>query len=151
MVDRPPPESLSQPPTNLTFLLAVAGSAARRRVDAGLAHLGLGTKTLALLAHLNAEPGLSYSELARRSGVTVQTMTSSLKVMERDGLVAPIAPLRAGRRAELELTAHGADTLKAALDVVDEVSNDWLPLDAQEKATFASLIARVARAAAGRD
>ncbi|MDQ2707033.1 MAG: MarR family transcriptional regulator [Actinomycetota bacterium] len=42
-----------------------------------------------LLGHLAGEPGLSYSELGRRAGVTAQSMQATLRQLEERGAAAP--------------------------------------------------------------
>ncbi|MFG1813444.1 MarR family winged helix-turn-helix transcriptional regulator [Kribbella sp. NPDC049174] len=139
----------SQPPAmlgNLTFLLAMAGGSARVRVEEVLSAFGIGMRGLGILAHIAAEPDLSYSALARRSNVTVQTMTASIKALQTSGHIAPRNPTQAGRAARLLLTPHGQQTLAAVDQSIAAVSDSWLPLDADERRTLASLLGKVVRA-----
>jgi DNA-binding MarR family transcriptional regulator len=131
---------------NLTFVLAMAGGSARVRVEEVLSAFGLGMRGLGILAHLAVEPDLSYSALARRSNVTVQTMTASIKSLQAGGFIAPRDPTRAGRAARLLLTAQGQQTLAAVDEAVAAMSDDWLPLDAGERELLAGLLAKVVRA-----
>ena len=98
------------------------------------------------MAHIAAEPDLSYSALARRSNVTVQTMTASIKALQTSGHIAPRDPTQAGRAARLLLTPHGRQTLAAADQSIAAMSDGWLPLDADERQTLASLLGKVVRA-----
>ncbi|ADB33064.1 transcriptional regulator, MarR family [Kribbella flavida DSM 17836] len=131
---------------NLTFALAMVGGSARARVDEVLSEYGIGIRGLGVLAHIAAEPDLSYSALARRSNVTVQTMTASIKTLQNGGFIAPRDPTRAGRAARLLLTPHGARTLAAVDEAVAGMSDTWLSLEAEERGTLAALLGKILRA-----
>jgi DNA-binding MarR family transcriptional regulator len=131
---------------NVTFLLAMAGGSARVRVEEVLSAFGIGMRGLGILAHLAVEPDLSYSALARRSNVTVQTMTASIKALQKSGHIAPRNPTQAGRAARLLLTPYGRDTLAAVDRSIAAMPDSWLPLDADERKTLASLLGKVVRA-----
>ncbi|WP_460662918.1 MarR family winged helix-turn-helix transcriptional regulator [Kribbella swartbergensis] len=135
---------------NLTFLLAMAGGSARVRVEEVLSAFGIGLRGLGILAHIAAEPDLSYSALARRSNVTVQTMTASIKALQNSGHIAPRDPTRAGRAARLLLTPYGEETLAAVDKSIAAMSDSWLPLDPEERKTLAALLGKVVRATAER-
>ncbi len=92
------------------------------------AHLGaqlrdfrLTTRKYGLLAHIDATPGISFSELARRSQITVQSAHSAVQTLVADGLVAD-ATAHAGAASDLRVTEHGTEVLReverrlAALD-----------------------------------
>jgi DNA-binding MarR family transcriptional regulator len=108
MPESPPPFS----PT--VTLLTIA-----RVWDAALADalkpLGLTTRKYGLLGHIRATPGISFSELARRSRVTVQSAHASIAAFEADGLVHD-ATARAGAASRLEVTAAGERLLAQAAE-----------------------------------
>lgn len=54
----------------------------RPEIDRDLANLGLAVHYLSVLDHLDREPGLSYSELARRDGLSTPSARSTLRVPE---------------------------------------------------------------------
>lgn len=78
-----------------------------------LRDLGLTTRKYGLLAHLEATPGISFSELARRSQITVQSAHTAVQTLVADGLVAD-ATKHAGAASDLRVTARGNEVLRAA-------------------------------------
>jgi DNA-binding MarR family transcriptional regulator len=99
------------PKPSPAFLLMGLGSTVRAEVEEGLRAIGLTLRHFSALGHLSSEPGLSYSELARRAGVTTQSMQATLQQLERDGTVIRRTPPGRGRTARLELTAEGTRLL----------------------------------------
>lgn len=91
------------------------------RLNAALRDLRLTTRKYGLLAHVRATPGISFSELARRSQITVQTAHTAVHALADDGLVAD-ANAHAGAPSALRVTDKGsralaeADARLAALD-----------------------------------
>jgi DNA-binding MarR family transcriptional regulator len=83
------------------------------RLGAELRDLGLTTRKYALLAHIEATPGISFSELARRSQITVQSAHTAVQTLVADGLVAD-ATKHAGSASDLRVTARGSDVLESA-------------------------------------
>ena len=125
-------------PPNAAFLLLVVGRLVRERVEAALSERGTSLRHLAALGHLKAGPGLSYSELARRAGVTVQSMQATLHQLESSGAVERRSPPGRGRLAQLHLTPAGVAVVASAEEAVDHVSEDLLaalPPDQHQQAT----------------
>lgn len=83
------------------------------RLDAELRGLGLTTRRYALLAHIRGTPGISFSELARRSQITVQSAHTAVRSLVDGGLVAD-ATAHAGAASVLRVTDAGARALDAA-------------------------------------
>jgi DNA-binding MarR family transcriptional regulator len=104
--DRPVP-----PPPSAAFLIMGLGRLVRDDVDEVLGGHGLSVRHLSALGHLSGEPGLSYSELGRRAGVTAQSMQATLRQLEDRGAVERRTAPGRGRTAELHVTAAGADLL----------------------------------------
>ena len=118
-----PPAAAGPPAPSVTFFLANVGRRAREAVDARLLEHGLGLQHLSALGHLHRQPGLSYSELARRAGVTVQSMQTTVGLLQRRGLVDPGPRTSQGRRAQLEVTGEGREVLatgQAAVRALDD-------------------------------
>jgi len=118
------PSEGSAPPLtgSLALLLVGAGRAAQRRIDAVLAPEGLTLRHVGALGHLAHEPDLSYSDLARRVGVTPQSMRATVQHLEVLGAVRRTLPGH-GHPARLEVTADGQRLLKrarAAVAALDE-------------------------------
>ena len=106
------PASPGLPPISPAFLAIGLGRILRTEVEAELARVGFSLRHLSALGHLAAQPGLSYSELARRGGVTVQSMQSTLRQLEGIKAVKRLTPSGRGRRAELQITSTGAALLE---------------------------------------
>ena len=84
--------------------------------------LGLTARKYGLLGHIRATPGISFSELARRSRVTVQSAHATIAGFEAAGLVRD-ATARAGAASSLQVTDKGQRLLAEAaqaLAVLDE-------------------------------
>lgn len=79
----------SPPPVSslLPFLLFGLGRVMERELEVRLADLGLALRTLGVLGHLAISGQRSYSDLARRADVTVQTMHATVRRMVADGLI----------------------------------------------------------------
>lgn len=82
-------------------------------LGAQLRDLGLTTRKYGLLAHIQATPGISFSELARRSQITVQSAHAAVQTLVADGLVAD-ATAHAGAASDLRVTERGSEVLRAA-------------------------------------
>lgn len=98
-------------------LIALIGVSAgwEAQLSAELRTLGISTRKFALLGHISAEPGISFSELARRSHITVQSAHAAVHTLVDDGLVAD-ATAQAGAASDLRVTEKGDGVLAAAQD-----------------------------------
>jgi DNA-binding MarR family transcriptional regulator len=83
------------------------------RLDRELRELGLTTRKYGLLAHIDATPGISFSELARRSRITVQSAHAAVRSLVDAELVTD-ANAHAGAASVLRVTDTGARVLAAA-------------------------------------
>jgi DNA-binding MarR family transcriptional regulator len=97
-----------------------------RRIEteltAELAPLELTVRKLGLLGHIAGVPGVSFSDLARMSGTTVQSVHTGVKALAQAGLVRD-RTARAGAASTIEVTAEGARLLaqaKSAVATVDD-------------------------------
>lgn len=93
-------------------MLAVA-AAWDARLTVGLREVGLSTRKYGLLAHIEATPGISFSELARRSQITVQTAHTAVHVLVDSGFVTD-ATAHAGAASDLRVTESGRQVLAVA-------------------------------------
>ncbi|PZU30178.1 MULTISPECIES: MarR family winged helix-turn-helix transcriptional regulator [unclassified Microbacterium] len=94
-----------------------------------LRDIGITTRKFGLLGHIYAEPGISFSELARRSHITVQSAHTAVRTLVDDGLVED-ATAHAGAASDLHVTPKGAKILRDArsrLFELDEVLAERLP------------------------
>ena len=95
------------PVFRLPLLLVGLGRVLARELDSELTAEGLSIRHLGTLGHLARDPGLSYSELARRAGVTVQSMHNTVRGLVERGAVRPGPDGVPGRAATLTVTAEG--------------------------------------------
>ena len=109
------------PPVSPAVALLAAGREVESRLGAALDRVGLSLRLFGVLGHLARQPGLSYTELARRARVTPQSAHATVAALIGAGAVAPAGSGR-GRRALLEVTPQGRELLAAghrALGAVD--------------------------------
>ncbi|MFI1854547.1 MarR family winged helix-turn-helix transcriptional regulator [Streptomyces sp. NPDC020480] len=104
-------------PTSTAFLLAALGRHVRSDVEHTLKPTDYTLRHLATLGHLRREPGLSYSELGRRAGITAQSAQATVRQLEeRGGAVERRTEAGRGRTAELHITEGGMRLLAAGQD-----------------------------------
>jgi DNA-binding MarR family transcriptional regulator len=99
------------------------GRQVREKTDAELRNQGLSLRHLSALGHLAHQPGLSYSELARRDGITAQSMQSTLLQLQEIGAVERLTAPGRGRTADLQVTESGLALLdrgRAVLRAADQ-------------------------------
>jgi DNA-binding MarR family transcriptional regulator len=109
-----------QPPFSPTIaLLAVARAWDDRLADA-LRPLGLTGRRYGLLGHVRGTPGISFSELARRSRITVQSVHAAVAGFVNAGLVDD-GTAHAGAASTLRVTAAGEELLVRASDAVADL------------------------------
>ncbi len=111
---------VTEPPeaTNTALLLMMLGRRIREQAETALRAEGLSMRQLSVLGHLAHQPGLSYSELARRDGITVQSMQSTLLQLEKAGAVERLTAPGRGRTADLQVTEAGLELLDRGREVL---------------------------------
>ncbi|MFE6400499.1 MarR family winged helix-turn-helix transcriptional regulator [Streptomyces alboflavus] len=109
-----------------TVMLVIAtGRRLQERLEARLVDMGLSLRLFGALGHISRDADLSYSDLARRAGVTSQSMRATVLMLEELGAVE--RNLRGqGHRARLELTERGRALLDRARGVVAELDEEFL-------------------------
>jgi DNA-binding MarR family transcriptional regulator len=116
---------MSEPPP---FSPTVALLTVSRVWDAAFADalkpLGLTTRKYGLLGHIRGSAGISFSELARRSRITVQSAHTAVAAFVEAGLVED-ATAHAGAASTLRVTAEGDALLNRAADVVAELDAEF--------------------------
>lgn len=110
------------PATSASILVLTLARRVETELNAALAGLDLTVGRLGVLGHISGVPGASFSELARMSGISVQSMHTAVKALVAAGLVRD-RTARAGAASTLELTPAGVRLLRAARQVVAEVDD----------------------------
>lgn len=106
------PES---PPFSPTVALLAVGRTWEAALAEALGEIGLTTRKYGLLGHIRRTEGISFSELARRSRITVQSAHTAVAALVENGWVAD-ASARAGASSRLEITPTGERLLAAAAE-----------------------------------
>ncbi|MEV0892705.1 MarR family transcriptional regulator [Promicromonospora sp. NPDC050262] len=106
-----------KPPFSPTIALLTIGRVWDAAFADALKPLGLTTRKYGLLGHIRATPGVSFSELARRSRITVQSAHTAVAAFAADGLVEDTTA-RAGAASRLRVTAAGERLLSQAAERV---------------------------------
>jgi DNA-binding MarR family transcriptional regulator len=91
-----------------------------------LAPHGLSVPEFTALSILDAVPGLSNAQLARRSLITPPAMLEVLATLERRGLVERHSDPAHGRIRRAELTPEGVRTLRTSAREIDRLSTQLL-------------------------
>jgi DNA-binding MarR family transcriptional regulator len=110
---------------SMTFLLVAAGRTAQRRLDEELAEHGLSLRHIGALGHLVNRPDLSYSDLARRAGITSQSMHATVRRLEELDAVRREYPGQ-GHRARLEVTERGRELLASAGAIAARIDEELI-------------------------
>jgi DNA-binding MarR family transcriptional regulator len=116
---------MSEPPA---FSPTIALLTVARAWDTALADelktLGLTSRKYALLGHIRGTPGISFSELARRSHITVQSAHGAVATFVQSGLVED-STAHAGSASALRVTADGDALLTRAAQAVAELDGQF--------------------------
>ncbi len=103
---------MSQPPPfSPTVTLLTVSRVWEAAFTDGLKPLGLTTRKYGLLGHIRGTPGISFSELARRSRITVQSAHTAVAAFVESGLVDDSTAHAGGR---LDPADHGGGRITAA-------------------------------------
>lgn len=112
------------PPFSPTVALLTVGHVWEASFNQALKPLGLTTRKYGLLGHVRGTPGISFSELARRSRITVQSAHSAVAAFVRAGLVDD-GTAHAGSASSLRVTAAGEALLARAAEVVSRLDAEF--------------------------
>ena len=113
--------------SNLGFLLAKASQRWNERLGEGFAaagHPGVRPSYGSVLLPLWEEDGLRMGQLAERARLSKQTMTTLVRLCERDGLVERSPDPEDGRATVVTLTPLAQDLRGVAADVVARIERD---------------------------
>ncbi|AWK72956.1 transcriptional regulator [Rhodococcus oxybenzonivorans] len=112
------------PPFSPTVALLTVGRVWDAAFAEGLKPLGLTTRRYGLLGHIRGTPGISFSELARRSRITVQSAHTAVAAFVESGLVDD-GTAHAGAASTLRVTAEGESLLARAAEVVARLDAEF--------------------------
>lgn len=112
------------PPFSPTVTLLTVGRVWEAAFAAALKPLGLTTRKYGLLGHVRGTPGISFSELARRSRITVQSAHSTVAAFVAAGLVDD-GTAHAGAASRLRVTPEGQALLARAGEVVTRLDEEF--------------------------
>lgn len=101
------------PPFSAMLALLVVTHKWEAELAAALSPLDLTPRKYALLGHIKASPGISFSELARRSHTSVQNVHVAVKALTRSGFVLDDTA-HAGAASTLRVSKTGLATLRRA-------------------------------------
>lgn len=108
---------------SLVYVVGRVNQGIRRAMNVRLAEFGVSVQEYTTLSVLQARPGLSNAQLARRSLVAPQSMIEILRKLEQRGLVARAGDPHHGRILRAALTPKAVKLLKAADPVIREVQD----------------------------
>ena len=120
------------PLVSASFVLMALGRHLRDAAETRLRADGIAVRHLSALGHLSRDPGLSYSELARRAGLTPQSMQATLRTLEEMGAVHRDTDAGRGRNAGKSQFAAAAPGVPAGLRSARAVA-DRRPADSGER------------------
>ncbi|BBG03777.1 MULTISPECIES: MarR family winged helix-turn-helix transcriptional regulator [Pseudonocardia] len=113
------------PEPHAAFLVMALGRRIREATEKRLRARDLSMRHLAALGHLSRDPGCSYSELARRAGVTAQSMQATLVQLEKLQAVERRTPAGRGRRARLHVTVIGEELAAWGRSVLADLDDEF--------------------------
>jgi DNA-binding MarR family transcriptional regulator len=93
-----------------TIALLTLSRVAEVQIGAVLEPHGLTLRKYGILGHIAGTPGLSMSDLARRSGITVQSVHTMIGTLVDAGLVQSRVE-SSGHAAQIKVTTAGTDLL----------------------------------------
>ncbi|GAA2046014.1 helix-turn-helix domain-containing protein [Polymorphospora rubra] len=105
------------PPVSPLIALLTAARVWDAELTDALKPIGLTTRKYGLLGHIRGRPGISFSELARRSRITVQSAHTAVATLVAAGLVED-STAHAGAASTLRVTTSGEAVLARAAEAV---------------------------------
>jgi DNA-binding MarR family transcriptional regulator len=127
------------------YLLRRLGAAFRRRMDERLRHRKslLSMAQMAVLFALAEESGASGAQLARRTMISAQAISTVLRRLERDGFILQAANPENRRSRCWQLTAKGRNELLRAQRAAEPIMNRMISgLAAAELKQLSALLGR---------
>jgi DNA-binding MarR family transcriptional regulator len=133
--------------SNFTYVIKQLELALRPYIDGACAAAGMTTAQYTALTVLDRRPGITSSELARRSFVRAQTMAQTMDPMLEEGLVRRERDPQHARRLLLFLTDKGRAAMAEAAPRVRELETLLMTdFTEEEGEAFADYLRRARRA-----
>ncbi|WBU38208.1 MarR family winged helix-turn-helix transcriptional regulator [Homoserinibacter sp. YIM 151385] len=101
---------------------------------------GLTLRRYGLLGHVAGTPGISLSELARRSGITVQSVHTAIGSLQDAGLLRSVVK-QSGIAADLTATVRGSEVLREIASELAELDGELFEETAGMRELSAALVA----------
>ena len=117
------------PVTSTSVLLLTLARTIESELGEALSELGLTVGRFGMLGHIAGVPGASFSDLARMSGITVQSVHTAVKALKGAGLVQDNTE-RARAASTISLTDEGHRVLRDAMRIVGVVDERLFGADA---------------------
>ncbi|WP_328315801.1 MarR family winged helix-turn-helix transcriptional regulator [Streptomyces sp. NBC_00388] len=135
---------IDDPSTRAGYLAWQFGQAVTQRLERALRPLDLSLAQLGCLTQVGSSPGISSAEVARRAGLTAQSMGAAVSGLIARGLLTR-SPHPTNRRVlELRLTGTGLTLAARAQQLADEVQQQMFEvLSTGEQATVHALLHRL--------
>ena len=114
--------------TSLIYMVGRVNQGIRREMRIRLSRWNLSVQEYTTLSVLDARPGLSNAQLARRALVTPQSMIEILAKLEVRGLVRREVDPDHGRILRAELTHAGRELVCAADPQIQAIQDEMLAL-----------------------
>lgn len=115
---------MADPPFSPTVALLAVGRAWEAALAEALAPLGLNIRKYGLLGHIRGNPGISFSELARRSRITVQSAHSAVAALS-DAKLVEDGTAHAGSASTLRVSTKGKALLTRAAEVIARIDDEF--------------------------
>jgi DNA-binding MarR family transcriptional regulator len=132
----------------LPYAIVRAGEQLERRFQALMAQEGLSVRQFGILAQFAGTDALTSAEVARRLGVTPQSVAPQIDALDEQGLLSRTPIPGRGRPVELRLTAEGSATVRRVLRVaMAEQERLSSHMTATERDTLMAHIAEIGRRA----
>lgn len=115
-------EGVGAPVAGPSIVLLTLARRIESELSRALSGLGLTVSRFGLLGHIAGVPGASFSDLARMSGISVQSTHAAVKSLAASGMVRDNTG-RAGSASAIELTEEGHRVMRQAMELVSDVDD----------------------------
>ncbi|MBH0776089.1 MarR family winged helix-turn-helix transcriptional regulator [Nocardia bovistercoris] len=130
------------PPFSPTIMLLTVSRVWDAALTDALKPLGLTTRKYGLLGHIRGNPGISFSELGRRSRITAQSAHTAVAALAAAGLVDD-GTAHAGAASTLRVTAAGNALLDRAAEAVVRLDAEFAAQHPELREALRTLMDRV--------